>query len=87
VRWVAELPGAVPPDMVAAENAVRYIGPFVAGGRVFVISQAGKLMEFDADTGAAGKTRQIAGETTTAPQFSNDMMFVLGRNGTLTAYQ
>jgi outer membrane protein assembly factor BamB len=87
IRWVVELPGALPVDMLVAENSMRYIGPFVAGGVVFVISQSGTLYEFDADNGMAGQTTKLGSEIVTAPQITNAMMFVLSNNGTLTAFE
>jgi outer membrane protein assembly factor BamB len=51
IRWIAELPGALPFGSVAAEDIPRYVGPVVAGGKVITISEDGKMLIFNADTG------------------------------------
>ena len=50
VRWITELEGAVPIEL-SFENR-RYLGPVVAGDRVYVVSRAGTVLGFDPDTGA-----------------------------------
>ena len=87
VRWITDLPGALPVDAVAGENAPRYVGPFVADGAVFVISQSGTLYEFNADTGAETADTKLVNEVVTPPQFGNGMMFVLSNTGILTAFE
>jgi len=87
VRWIAELPGALPAGVFALEDIPRYVGPFVAAGKVMVISKSGSLFEFDADTGVGGKVMQVGADIVTAPQLGNGMMFVLSGNGTLTAFK
>ena len=37
IRWIAELPGALPFGSVVAEDIPRYVGPVVAGGKVITI--------------------------------------------------
>ena len=86
VRWVTALPGALPPDVMMSENAVRYVGPFVAGNQVHVITDDGWLYSFNADTGEAVGDAQLGDRVVTLPQFAKGMMFLLNNNGRLTAF-
>ena len=87
VRWVADLPGALPKGVVASKDIPRYVGPIVVDGKIMVISKSGSLFAFDADTGDGGKTIDVGSDVVTAPQLASGMMFVLSGNGTLTAFE
>ena len=87
VRWVAELPGALPKGIVASEDIPRYVGPVVVGGKVMVISQSGTLFSFNADTGDGGKAVRVGSDVVTPPQLGAEMMFVLSNNGSLAAFR
>jgi len=87
VRWIADLPGALPKGVVASEDIPRYVGPVIVDGKVMVISKSGSLFAFDADTGDGGKTIDVGTDVVTAPQLASGMMFVLSGNGTLTAFE
>ena len=86
VRWVVDLPGALPKGVVASEDIPRYVGPVVVDGKVMVISKSGSLFVFDANTGDGGKTIDVGSDVVTSPQLASGMMFVLSGNGTLTAF-
>ena len=86
IRWVTELPGALPIGLVAAENIPRYVGPIVAAGKVIVVSEYGGILLFNADTGALEDDTEVGGRVVTAPQLAAGMMFVLDNSGTLTAF-
>ena len=86
IRWVAELPGALPSGSVAAENIPRYVGPVVAAGKVIVVSENGNILLFNADTGAFDNDVDVGGRVVTAPQLAAGMLFVLDNSGTLTAF-
>jgi outer membrane protein assembly factor BamB len=87
VRWVTDLPGALPKGVVAPEEIPRYVGPVVVDGKVLVISKSGSLFAFDANTGDGGKTIDVGSDVVTAPQLASGLMFVLSGNGTLTAFE
>ena len=86
IRWIAELPGALPFGSVAAEDIPRYVGPVVAGGKVITISEDGKMLIFNADTGVLEDDINVGGRIVTAPQLAAGMLFVLDNNGKLTAF-
>ena len=86
IRWVAELPGAMPIGAVAAEDIPRYVGPVVAAGKVIIVAEDGNILLFNADTGALEDEADVGGRIVTAPQLAAGMMFVLDNSGTLTAF-
>ena len=86
IRWVAELPGALPIGAVAAEDIPRYVGPVVAAGKVIIVAEDGNILLFNADTGALKDEADVGGRIVTAPQLAAGMMFVLDNSGTLTAF-
>ena len=87
VRWITELDGAVPLDVVAPEKPPRYVGPIVAGDKVYVMSRGGVVQAFDASTGAAGEVFSTGQEILTPPQVAGGRMFLVGRSGTLIAVE
>ena len=87
IRWVTELAGAVPLDVVVPENPPRYYGPVVAGDRVHVVSQAGTVFSFDPDSGEEVERLSLGREVRTPPQVATGRMFVMGHNGTLVAVE
>ena len=87
IRWVTELAGAVPLDVVVPENPPRYYGPVVAGDRVHVVSQAGTVFSFDPDSGEEVERLSLGREVRTPPQVAAGRMFLMGHNGTLVAVE
>ena len=85
VRWIAELDGAVPIDVVVPETPPRYVGPIIAGDRLYVVSRGGSVQAFDPDTGARGDVFSAGKDILTPPQVAAGRMFLLGRDGTLIA--
>jgi len=69
------------------EDPPRYVGPVVAGDKVYVVSRTGLLQAFDADTGAAGEILSAGQNILTPPQLAGGRMFLLGQNGTLIAVE
>lgn len=87
VRWVVDLPGALPKGTVVSEDIPRYVGPVVVDGQVMVISQSGTLFSFDANTGDSIETQRVGSKVVTSPQLGAGVMFVLSNSGSLTAFQ
>ena len=86
IRWIAELPGALPIGSLAAENIPRYVGPVAVAGKVIVVSEDGDILMFNADTGKLEDKAGVGGRVVTAPQIAAGMMFVLDNSGKLTAF-
>ena len=87
IRWVTELDGAVPLDVIVPENPIRYFGPVVAGDRVHIVSQAGMLLSFDPDSGEEVERLSLGREVRTPPQVAAGRMFITGHNGTIVAVE
>ena len=87
VRWVVDLPDALPKGIVASEDIPRYVGPVVVEGKVMVISKSGKLFSFNADAGDGKETLRVGSDVVTPPQLGAGMMFVLSNNGSLAAFR
>jgi outer membrane protein assembly factor BamB len=86
VRWIAELPGALPIGSLVAEDVPRYVGPVAAAGKVIVVSEDGDILMFNADTGKLEDNAEVGGRVVTAPQLAAGMIFVLDNSGKLTAF-
>ncbi|MEC7495003.1 MAG: PQQ-binding-like beta-propeller repeat protein, partial [Pseudomonadota bacterium] len=65
----------------------RYLGPVVAGDRVYVVSRAGTVLGFDPDTGAQLDSAAVGTEILTPPQLAGGRMFLLGQSGSLIAVE
>ena len=87
IRWVNELDGAVPLDVIVSENPPRYFGPVVAGDRVYVVSQAGTVLAFDPDTGLELERLSLGQQVRTPPQVAAGRMFLVTDSGMLIAVE
>ena len=87
VRWVVDLPGALPKGILASEDIPRYVGPVVVDGKVMVISKSGTLFSFNANSGDDKETLRVGSDVVTPPQLGAGMMFVLSNNGSLAAFR
>ena len=87
IRWITELDGAVPLDVVVPDNPPRYFGPVVAGDRVHIVSQAGMLLSFDPDSGAEVGRLALGQQVRTPPQVAAGRMFLVTDNGALIAVE
>jgi len=87
IRWGTELDGAVPLDVIVPEVPPRYVGPIVAGDRVYVVSGGGVVQAFDPNTGALVESFATGKAVSTAPQVAGGRMFVVSIDGTLTAIE
>ena len=87
VRWVAELPGALPAGVVPGGTVPRFVGPFVSNDKVHVISKSGRLYSFDADSGSAVGDFNVGQNITTPPQLADGKLIVLSANGQLRVFE
>jgi len=87
IRWVNELDGAVPLDVVVPESPPRYFGPVVAGDRVYVVSGGGVVQSFDPNSGAALESFATGKTIRTAPQVAGGRMYLVSVDGMLTAIE
>ena len=87
VRWRAELPGAFDVTEPVSEDAVRYTNPIVASGMVMIAGENGALHVFDANTGALAFRLNVRGDVTTAPIVAGKTLYLLNRDGRLSAWR
>ena len=87
VRWRAELPGAFDVTEPVSEDAVRYTNPIVASGIVMIAGENGALHVFDANTGALAFRLNVRGDVTTAPIVAGKTLYLLNRDGRLSAWR
>lgn len=87
IRWVTELEGAVPPDVIVPETPKRYFGPVVAGDRLYIVSQAGALIAFDPNNGVEIDRLSLGQEIRTPPQVAAGRMFLVSDSGMLIAVE
>ncbi len=86
-RWVAELPAALPAGALIAGEIVRYAGPVVAGGQVWLVSASGTLLAYDAESGVLRQKLSAGGQILAAPQIADQVMILLDSKGRLQAWQ
>jgi outer membrane protein assembly factor BamB len=87
LRWISELPGAVPLNLTVSDDAMRYVGPIVAGNRIIVINQEGNGIFLDPDTGAILDRQSFGTEQSGAPIVVSGALIVLDDRGRLSAYR
>lgn len=77
VRWLTKLPG---------ESKVRWAGPAIAGGRLWLSSSAKTMLAVDAVSGQVAGTYELGAESHIAPIVASGGLFLLLDNGTLAAF-
>jgi outer membrane protein assembly factor BamB len=87
IRWISELPGAVPLNLTVSDDAMRYVGPIAAGGRIIVIDQNGKGLFLDADTGEILDSQSFGAAQSGAPIVVSGTLIILDDRGRLSAYR
>ena len=69
------------------EDPIAYAGPVLAGDQVLVTSSDGRLLTFDAQTGAAGAVAEMSGGSRSGPAVAGGTVYVLTDEGDLLAYR
>ena len=86
VRWVTELPGAIPEGIAATKDLPRYMGPVIANGDVLIIRKTGELYRFDAHSGKLISKSNLTSQITTPFQVANQHLVALSRDGTIRVF-
>ncbi|MGC6485139.1 MAG: PQQ-binding-like beta-propeller repeat protein [Candidatus Puniceispirillales bacterium] len=87
VRWRKALPGAFNMAEPVSEDAIRYTNPVVVSGMVVIASETGAIHVLDAATGAEASQLNAGGGITTAPVVAGKTLYLLSRNGRLSAWR
>jgi hypothetical protein len=85
--WGVPLPNFTKDKPRRQSEVVAHHGPIVAGGRVIVASNDGKLRLFDPVDGALSGSVEIPGGATTAPVVAGGTLYVVSRKGQLLAFR
>ena len=84
IRWITALDGSGPLGESKPGTVTEYFGPVVASGIVYVLSENGKLVSLNADTGAIISSQALGGTIDTAPQIAKSSLIYMTRSGQLT---
>lgn len=85
--WGTPLPKFVKTKPRKQSEFFAHNGPIIAGGRVIVASNDGKLRSFDPTNGALVGTTEIPNGATTAPVVAGGTLYVVSRKGQLHAFR
>jgi len=83
--WATQLPQWNNPKR--SRGFIAHFGPVMAGGRLWVAGADGQLRGFDPQGGAMTYSADIPGGAASAPVVAQGVLYVLGRKGTLNAFQ
>ena len=84
VRWMTALEGSGELGAAKPGTVADYFGPVVASGMVHVLSEAGKLVSLNADTGAKISSQSLGGKIRVSPQIAQSSFIYLTQSGQLT---
>lgn len=85
--WGYALPNFVKDRPKKISEVFAHHGPILAGGRIIVASNDGKLRSFDPADGHLISSVEVPGGATTAPAVADGTLYVVGRNGQLHAFR
>lgn len=85
--WGVKLPHYVKHTQKKATETYANMGPVVAGGRVIVASNDGKIRFFNPVDGALLQVLEIPGGATTSPVVAGGVMYVISTKGQLYAFR
>ena len=85
VRWVTQLPKFR--KMKSRKGPIYWVGPVLAGDRLFLASSQGRVVAVSPYTGEVIQEFKHKDATYLSPVVANDMFFILSDDGTLSAYK
>lgn len=85
IRWVRPLPKFKDPE--DRTGAIYWTGPVLAGNRLIVAGSDGGVLEINPESGEIIRSWNSGMSINIAPVVAGDMLYLLGDNGTLTAYK
>jgi len=81
IRWVADLP------RFDDDEPLMFTGPVLAGGRLIVAGTDGRMIELSPDNGKILREWDDGDTVTIPPIIAGGTLYILSRNGTLSAYR
>ena len=85
VRWVRSLPRYRNEER--KRDAIFWVGPLLAGNALYVFSSRGEALAIAPATGETKSTMDVGAPVRIPPIVANGTLYVLGDNGTLSAYR
>lgn len=85
IRWVRPLPKFRNPEK--RTGAIYWSGPVLAGNRLIVAGSDGGILEVNPEDGAVIRSWGSGLAVSVTPVVAGDMLYLLGDNGTITAYK
>ncbi len=85
--WGTPLPNFVKDKPKRQSEVYTHHGPIIAGGRVIIASNDGKLRSFDPTNGALLGSSDIPGGATSAPVVAGGTLYVVSTKGQLHAFR
>ncbi|MHA1127964.1 MAG: outer membrane protein assembly factor BamB family protein, partial [Alphaproteobacteria bacterium] len=85
VIWSQQLPAFENPEK--RKGAIRYYGPILAGGLMWIAGRDGQLRGFAPENGAQVVTLNVPNGAAATPIVAGGIMYVLSLNGELHAFQ
>lgn len=85
VRWISELGGFKDPK--GKKNPIRWYGPIYAGGKLVLVSTAGRIAFVNPADGKIISQHEVGDGMALPPVVADKMLYVLTQNGLLIAYR
>jgi outer membrane protein assembly factor BamB len=85
VRWISELGGFKDPK--GKKNPIRWYGPIYAGGKLILVSTAGRMAFVNPADGKILSQHDVGDGMALPPVVADKMLYVLTQNGLLIAYR
>ena len=83
VRWITALDGSGTLGAAKPGTVTDYYGPIVASNQVHILSENGKFVSLNADTGAIVSRQSLGGKVKVAPQIVRSSLVYLTKSGQL----
>ena len=85
IRWISQLRRWQKEKK--KDKAIRWTGPVLAGGRLIVVSTRGEMVYVDPANGSIQTTVDMNKSMSLSPVVADNMLYVLGDDGKLTAFR
>jgi outer membrane protein assembly factor BamB len=83
IRWISQLPAFR--NIKKSKGPINWVGPLLAGGRLWSVSSEGALASASPTDGAVGSTIELKGVFRLPPVVANSTLYLLNEEGELTA--
>ena len=85
VRWIAQLSRYRNEEK--KKNPIFWTGPVLGGGKLYVASSRGEVVQVDAATGAVSPFTELDSSVSLAPIIANSTLYILDDGGRINAFR